>query len=117
MEIAAIFLPLAGFLIAGLFGRIIGDRASMTVTTAFVLIAAALSWILFFDVALAGEDRVVTLGAWIASGTFLVDWALRIDTLTAVMLIVVNTVSAMVHVYSVGYMSHDHSKPRFFAYL
>jgi NADH-quinone oxidoreductase subunit L len=117
MEIAAIFLPLAGFLIAGLFGRAIGDRASMAVTTLFLLIACLLSWVLFFDVAVGGNESVIELGTWISSGTFDVRWALKFDTLTAVMLIVVNTVSAMVHVYSIGYMSHDHGKPRFFAYL
>ncbi len=117
MDIAAIFLPLAGFLIAGLFGRFIGDRASMAVTTLAVCVAAVISWWLFFDVAIGGNVRTHSLLLWISSGTFVADWALKFDTLTAVMLIVVNTVSAMVHVYSIGYMSHDHSKPRFFAYL
>ncbi|MGL4964503.1 MAG: NADH-quinone oxidoreductase subunit L [Inquilinus sp.] len=117
MDIAAIFLPLAGFLIAGLFGRLIGDRASMAVTTLAVCVAAVISWWLFFDVAIDGNVRTHSLLLWISSGTFVADWALKFDTLTAVMLIVVNTVSAMVHVYSIGYMSHDHSKPRFFAYL
>jgi len=117
MDIAAIFLPLAGFLIAGLFGRLIGDRASMAVTTLAVCVAAVISWWLFFDVAIDGNVRTHSLLPWISSGTFVADWALKFDTLTAVMLIVVNTVSAMVHIYSVGYMSHDHSKPRFFAYL
>ncbi|MDR6291307.1 NADH-quinone oxidoreductase subunit L [Inquilinus ginsengisoli] len=117
MDIAAIFLPLAGFLIAGLFGRLIGDRASMAVTTLGVCVSAVISWWLFFDVAIGGHERTHSLLLWIHSGTFVADWALKFDTLTAVMLIVVNTVSAMVHVYSIGYMSHDHSKPRFFAYL
>jgi len=117
MDIAAIFLPLAGFLIAGLFGRLIGDRASMAVTTLAVCVACVISWWLFFDVAIDGNVRTHSLFLWISSGTFVADWALKFDTLTAVMLIVVNTVSAMVHVYSIGYMSHDHSKPRFFAYL
>lgn len=117
MDIAAIFLPLAGFLIAGLFGRLIGDRASMAVTTLAVCVAALISWWLFFDVAIDGNVRTHSLLLWISSGTFVADWALKFDTLTAVMLIVVNTVSAMVHIYSIGYMSHDHSKPRFFAYL
>ncbi|MGK9169633.1 NADH-quinone oxidoreductase subunit L [Inquilinus limosus] len=117
MDIAAIFLPLAGFLIAGLFGRLIGDRASMAVTTLAVCVACVISWWLFFDVAIEGNVRTHSLLLWISSGPFVADWALKFDTLTAVMLIVVNTVSAMVHVYSIGYMSHDHSKPRFFAYL
>src|SRR5882757_2140840 len=99
MDIAAIFLPLAGFLIAGLFGRLIGDRASMAVTTLGVCVAAVISWWLFFDVAIGGHERTHSLLLWIHSGNFVADWALKFDTLTAVMLIVVNTVSAMVHVY------------------
>jgi len=117
MEVAAIFLPLAGFLIAGLFGRIIGDRGAMAVTVTAVCISAVISIWLFIDVALGGNARTVELFTWIDSGDFDVSWALRFDTLTAVMLIVVNGVSAMVHIYSIGYMSHDPSRPRFFAYL
>ncbi|MEO3431778.1 NADH-quinone oxidoreductase subunit L [Inquilinus sp. CAU 1745] len=117
MEVAAIFLPLIGFLIAGCLGRVIGHRASMAVTVASVCAAAILSIWLFVDVALGGETRTITLFTWIESGDFAVDWALRFDTLTAVMLIVVNGVSAMVHIYSIGYMSHDPHRARFFAYL
>jgi len=110
-------LPLAGAIIAGLFGRAIGDRASQIVTCAFMLVAAALSVVVFFDVAIGGNARTTELFTWIDSGDFELSWALRVDTLTAVMLIVVNGVSSMVHVYSVGYMSHDKHRPRFFAYL
>src|SRR5579885_2515634 len=98
MDIAAIFLPLASFLIAGLFGRIIGDRASMAVTTLAVCVACVISWWLFFDVAIDGNVRTHSLLLWMHSGNFVADWALKFDTLTAVMLIVVNTVSAMVHI-------------------
>ena len=117
MDAAAIFLPLIGFLIAGLFGRWIGDRGAMGVTVLAVCIAAIISIWLFVDVALGGNERTVDLGAWIHSGDFKVDWALKLDTLTAVMLVVVNGVSALVHIYSIGYMSHDAHRPRFFAYL
>ncbi len=117
MDAAAIFLPLIGFLIAGLFGRWIGDRGAMGVTVLAVCIAAIISIWLFVDVALGGNERTVNLGAWIHSGDFTVDWALKFDTLTAVMLVVVNGVSALVHIYSIGYMSHDPHRPRFFAYL
>ncbi len=117
MDAAAIFLPLIGFLIAGLFGRWIGDRGAMGVTVLAVSIAAIISIWLFFDVALGGNERTVELSAWIHSGSFQVDWALKLDTLTAVMLVVVNGVSALVHIYSIGYMGHDPHKPRFFAYL
>jgi len=117
LDIAPVFLPLAGAAIAGLFGRRIGDRASQIVTCGAMLIATALSIDIFIDVALHGHARTHTLINWITSGSFSVDWALRIDTLTAVMLAVVNGVSAMVHVYSVGYMAHDKGIPRFMSYL
>ncbi|MBN9039012.1 MAG: NADH-quinone oxidoreductase subunit L [Rhizobiales bacterium] len=115
---AIVFLPLAGFLIAGLFGRSIGAKASEYVTSGFLVVAAVLSWIAFFSVALGDAQlTVVPVLSFIHSGPLQADWALRIDTLTAVMLVVVNTVSALVHVYSIGYMHHDPHRPRFFAYL
>ena len=117
MEVATIFLPLLAAFIAGFFGRLIGDRGSQFVTAGAVLVSALLSIWLFVDVALHGNARTIELFTWIDSGTFEVSWALKFDTLTAVMLIVVNGVSSMVHVYSIGYMSHDHHKPRFMAYL
>jgi NADH-quinone oxidoreductase subunit L len=112
-----VFLPLAGALIAGLFGRVIGARASEIVTTLFLMIAALLSWVAFFDVGYFGKDARVPLFTWISAGDLKVEWALRIDSLTAVMLIVVNSVSALVHLYSIGYMHEDPHRPRFFAYL
>lgn len=117
MEILAVFAPLAGFLIAGLFGKQIGDRGAQFVTCAGMVLAAFASVVLFFDVALAGNVRHIVLTEWMASGDFAVDWALRIDQLTVVMMCVINIVSACVHVYSVGYMSHDPHKARFMAYL
>ncbi|WP_428696974.1 NADH-quinone oxidoreductase subunit L [Stappia sp.] len=113
-----VFLPLVGFLIAGLFGRFIGAKASEYVTSGLLIVAALLSWVAFFSVGY-GETPVVreTLLRWMSSGAFTVDWMIRVDTLTAVMLVVVNTVSALVHVYSIGYMHHDPHRPRFFAYL
>ena len=115
---AIVFLPLAGFLIAGLFGRSIGAKASEFVTTGFLLVAAALSWVAFFQVAL-GDTAGFTVPVlrFIQVGGMDVSWAFRIDTLTVVMLVVVNSVSALVHVYSIGYMHHDPHRPRFFAYL
>ena len=117
MEILAVFAPLAGFLIAGLFGKQIGDRGAQFVTCAGMIAAAFASVTLFFDVALEGDVRHVMLASWIASGDFAVDWSLRIDQLTVVMMCVINIVSACVHVYSVGYMSHDENQARFMAYL
>ncbi|MGO9421425.1 proton-conducting transporter transmembrane domain-containing protein, partial [Roseiarcus sp.] len=111
-----VFLPLFGFLIAGLFGRWIGARGAEYVTTGFLGICFVLSWIAFFQVA-GGADAHVPIANWFTSGKLAVAWALRIDTLTAVMLVVVTTVSFVVHIYSVGYMADDPSRPRFFAYL
>ena len=118
MIYAIVFLPLVGFLIAGLFGTSIGAKASEYVTCGFMIIAAVLSWIVFSQFALGhSEAMVAPVLKFIESGTLSVDWALRVDALTAVMLVVVNTVSCLVHVYSIGYMHHDPHRPRFFAYL
>ena len=116
---AIVFLPLIGAIIAGLFGRAIGAKASEYVTTGLMIIAAVLSWIVFFTVALGHTDGPIKVEVlrWIQSGGIDVSWALRVDTLTSVMLIVVNSVSTLVHVYSIGYMHHDPHRPRFFAYL
>lgn len=118
---AIVFLPLIGFLIAGLFGRQIGAKASEYVTSGLMIVAAILSWIVFFNVAMGsgaeGEVIKVSVLRWIQSGGIDVEWSLRIDTLTAVMFVVVNSVSTLVHLYSIGYMHHDPHRPRFFAYL
>ncbi|MDI6026987.1 NADH-quinone oxidoreductase subunit L [Corticibacterium sp. UT-5YL-CI-8] len=115
---AIVFLPLAGFLIVGLFGTSLGAKASEYITSGLMVVVAVLSWVAFFTVAL-GHTEAFTIPVlrFIDSGSLQADWALRIDTLTAVMLIVVNTVSALVHIYSIGYMHHDPHRPRFFAYL
>ena len=115
--LAIVFLPAVGALIAGLLGRAIGDRASEIVTTVLLLISALLSWIVFMRVGLGHEVARVPVMRWITSGELDVAWSLRIDTLTAVMLVVVTTVSSLVHVYSIGYMHDDDSRSRFFAYL
>jgi len=94
-----------------------GSRAAEIVTTALLFVAAVLSWIAFYNVGLAHRPERIHLFTWILSGDLKVDWALRIDTLTAVMLVVVTTVSSLVHLYSVGYMHEDPYRPRFFAYL
>ena len=117
MEAAAVFLPLIGAIIAGFFGRQIGDRGAYWLTSTFLCLSALLSCVLFFDVALQGNARTVELMQWVNSGAFEFAWSLKMDTLTAVMLIVVTVVSAVVHVYSIGYMANDRSIPRFFAYL
>lgn len=118
MIAAIVFLPLLGAVIAGLFGRMLGDRLSQYLTCGLMLVSAALSVIVFAGF-LAGttEAHVVALFTWMDSGAFEVSWALRVDAMTAVMLVVVNGVSSMVHIYSIGYMHHDKSIPRFMAYL
>ena len=117
MYAAIVFFPILGAVIAGLFGRIIGARTSEIITTGLLFAAAALSVYAFYDVALQGHAAIVQVLPWIHSGTFAVDWAVRVDTLTAVMLVVVTGVSSLVHLYSIGYMAEDPHRPRFFAYL
>ncbi len=117
MYTAIVFLPLLGSFIAGIFGRAIGARASELVTTALLFVSAALSMMAFSDVAILGHNHVLTLAQWIVSGTFEADWTIRVDSLTAVMLVVVTGVSSLVHLYSIGYMAEDPSRPRFFSYL
>ena len=117
MYAAIVFLPLLGAIVAGLFGRVIGDRGAQLVTCGAMVLAAALGIVLFVDVALGGANRTVDLLTWISSGSFEVAWALRFDTLSAVMVAMVALISACIHVYSIGYMSHDPSIPRFMSYL
>jgi len=113
-----VFLPLLAAIIAGLFGRWIGKTAAKAITTAALFIGAALSWPIFLAfIAGSAAPQVVPVLDWIHSGSFVVDWALRVDSLTAVMLVVVTTVSSLVHLYSWGYMEEDPSQSRFFAYL
>ncbi|MAA99600.1 MAG: NADH-quinone oxidoreductase subunit L, partial [Stappia sp.] len=115
---AILFLPLIGFLVAGLSGRAIGAKASEYLTSGLMIVVALLSWVAFVTVGFGeGHATSQVLFRWMNSGDFNVDWSIRVDTLTAVMLVVVNTVSALVHVYSIGYMHHDPHRPRFFAYL
>jgi len=113
-----VFLPLLAALIAGLGNRIIGNVPAKLVTTAGLFISCALSWPIF--IAFLGgnaEAHVVPVLHWVQSGSLTFDWALRVDALTAVMLVVITTVSALVHLYSWGYMDEDPDQPRFFAYL
>ncbi|MDX5592716.1 NADH-quinone oxidoreductase subunit L [Pseudovibrio sp. SPO723] len=118
MYSAIVFLPLIGFLIAGLFGRAIGSKASEYITSGLLIVSAILSWVAFAQIGLGSSEMVqYDLLRWINSGDLEINWSIRVDTLTAVMLVVVNSVSALVHVYSIGYMHHDPDRPRFFAYL
>ncbi|MFL6753117.1 MAG: NADH-quinone oxidoreductase subunit L [Sphingomicrobium sp.] len=113
-----VFLPLIAAVVAGLFGRWIGNTAAKVVTTGALFVGAFLSWPIFFQyIASDAQPVVAPVIEWIRSGTLTVDWSLRLDALTAVMLVVVTTVSSLVHLYSWGYMEEDPSQPRFFAYL
>lgn len=116
---AIVFLPLIGFLVAGLFGNKIGAKASEYITSGLMVFVAILSWIVFFKIPLGHDAETVRIPVlhWVNSGALTFDWALHVDTLTGVMLVVVNSVSALVHIYSIGYMHHDPHRPRFFAYL
>ena len=122
MEIIILFAPLVGALLCGFGWRFIGETAAQWVATGLLFLACFLSWIVFltFD----GVTEQITILRWIESGTLSTEWAIRLDRLTAIMLVVVTTVSAFVHLYSFGYMAHDDNfkenesyRPRFFAYL
>lgn len=117
MELLAVFPSLIAFVMAFLFGKQITDKGCQFITCAAVIVAAFFSCVLFFDVILGQAPRIVPLANWVVSGDFSAQWSLRVDQLTVVMMCVVNIVSACVHVYSVGYMSHDPAKGRFMSYL
>ncbi|MBV9692810.1 MAG: NADH-quinone oxidoreductase subunit L, partial [Alphaproteobacteria bacterium] len=114
---AIVFLPIVASAIAGLFGRILGARPSELITTGALFVSAALSLYAFYDVCFLGHGAIITIAPWIRSGGFAADWTIRVDSLTAVMLVVVTGVSSLVHLYSIGYMAEDDSRPRFFSYL
>ena len=112
-----VFLPLVGFLFTIFFGNITHYKYSQIICCLFLIISAFLSWLIFFEYFQATEVKQYLLFNWIESGKFYVNWSFRVDTLTSIMLVLVTTVSACVHVYSIGYMSKDHSIPRFMGYL
>ncbi|MFM1960147.1 MAG: hypothetical protein RL588_1664, partial [Pseudomonadota bacterium] len=113
-----VFGPLVGALIAGLFGSRLGALASQAVTTGLLVLSAVLSWVVFAQWTWGGlQPFTLTLAPFIHVGEFISNWSIRLDGLSAVMLVVVTSVSALVHIYSWGYMAEDPSRPRFFAYL
>ena len=112
-----LFLPLVAAIISGFSGRIIGDKGSQIITSLFVSISAILSIIVLFNVVTNGYSENLIIATWINSGSLNVNWSINIDPLSAVMLVVVTLVSALVHIYSIGYMSHDPHKSRFMSYL
>ena len=117
MFVGAVFFPLLGAITAGFFGRWIGDKASQAVTVLFMVLAAACGLAAFFQVAFGHAPQTLEILTFVDVGDFEVSWALRYDTLSAVMVGMVTFISTLIHIYSVGYMSHDPSRPRFFAYL
>jgi NADH-quinone oxidoreductase subunit L len=117
MFVGAVFFPLLGASIAGFFGRWIGDKAAQMATVICMGLAAACGLAAFFQVALGHAPQTLEIMTFVDVGGFEVSWALRYDTLSAVMVGMVTLISTMIHVYSLGYMSHDPSRPRFFAYL
>jgi NADH-quinone oxidoreductase subunit L len=117
MFVGAVFFPLLGASIAGLFGRWIGDRAAQLATVICMVLAAICGLAAFWQVALGHAPTTVEIVTFLDVGGFEVSWALRYDTLSAVMVGMVTLISTLIHIYSIGYMSHDPDRPRFFAYL
>jgi len=122
METTLLFAPLVGALICGFGWKIIGERPAQMVATALLFLSATLSWLTFLT--FEGPTEHIQILRFIESGSLSTDWSIRLDRLTAIMLIVVTTVSSLVHLYSFGYMAHDENfgenesyRPRFFAYL
>ena len=117
LAIIVLFAPLISAILVGLSTRFINVKLAQFITCSGLIISAICAGFVFNDVALLGNIQKIPLLAWIESGDFKINWAIRVDTLTAVMLVVVTWVSAVVHLYSVGYMSHDEFRPRFMSYL
>ena len=117
MEYFILFLPLVASILSGFFGRSLGDKLSQIITSLFVSISAILSFVVLFKVIKHGYENNIIIATWINSGSLNVNWSINIDALSAVMLVVVTLISALVHIYSIGYMSQDPHKPRFMSYL
>jgi len=117
MEYLILFLPLLASIISGFFGKLIGDKISQIITSLFVSISALLSLVIFFKVISTGYGNNLIIATWINSGSLDVNWSINIDALSSVMLVVVTMISSLVHIYSIGYMSHDPHKARFMSYL
>ena len=117
MEILIVFLPLLAAIISGFFGNKLGNRFSEILTSLFVSISAIFSIYIFYNVMINDYNSNIIISSWISSGTLEVNWSIKIDPLSSIMLVVVTFVSALVHIYSIGYMSHDPHKPRFMSYL
>ena len=117
MAISIIFSPLIGFLLCFFLGNFFNYKIFQIITTVLLGITSVFSWLLFFKYLNSEETNIIFLYNWFTSGNFIVDWSIRVDSLTTTMFVVVCTVSACVHLYSVGYMKEDPSKTRFIGYL
>ncbi len=117
MEYIILFSPLVAAILSGFFNKIFGEKFCCYITSFFVSISAILSIIIFYNVLINGYENNIIIAKWINSGSLEVNWAIKIDALSSVMLVVINLISSVVHIYSIGYMSHDPHKPRFMAYL
>ena len=117
MEYAIVLLPLIGSIIVGFYGKRIGFEISKFIICSFISISAILSLFIFYETIINGYESNKLIFSWINSGNFYVDWSINVDPLSSVMLVVVSFISAIIHFYSIGYMSHDPHKTRFMAYL
>ncbi len=117
MELTLLFLPLIGSIVSGFFGKRIGDKYSEILTSTLVSISTILSIIIFYKVIFENYNNNIIISSWINSGFLSVNWSIKIDALSSVMLVIVTLVSSLVHIYSIGYMSHDPHKTRFMSYL
>jgi len=117
MEYALVFLPLFGSVLSGFFGKFIGERNSEIITSLLVSISALLSFIIFKEAIFNNYENNLVIFSWITSGLLEVNWSIKIDAISSVMLVVVCLISSLVHIYSIGYMSNDPHKTRFMAYL
>ena len=116
MPYLIVFLPIIGAIL-GYCSKSLGDRYSEVITTTFLFLSAIFSIIIFYNGIVYGEYANYKIVEWISSGNFKVDWSINIDPLSSIMLVVVTSVSSLVHLYSIGYMNHDQNKPRFMTYL
>ena len=117
MEYAILFLPLVGSILTGFFSKYLGEKISLFLSCALVLTSAILSIFIFYQVISFNYENNLLISNWIDSGALNVNWSIKIDALSSVMLVVVCVVSSLVHIYSIGYMSHDPHKTRFMSYL
>ena len=117
MEISIIALPLIASIISGFFGKLLGDRNSEIITSLLVSISALISIAVLYQVIFHQYSDNIIIAKWISSGSLDVNWSMKIDPLSSIMFVVITFISSLVHIYSIGYMSHDPHKPRFMAYL